>query len=492
MTRLDRLEPLLLVIAPIVYAGWVFGPGIGFDPDAYYHIGVARLYASRGWLSSFPWLQFTILGEGFPNPYVVQHLLLAPLTAVFESVIALKAGVVLFSTALVFSFYKVLTRWTVPHAALWAVLGAFSSPVLINVNSTIKGGALFFVLLVWYLDAVWSESTQRTFALAWLSVSVYVGALILLLPPLVFMFVKAGWERTWQWRLPAAAAIGLVAGAIVNPFWPHQWIYAARELSTVFFIPSDVAIGEFFGSEWTSVPGRLLIQVAGLHLGVWGVLLVWQLSGGRRIDHAAAAGAVVALAFLGAAVMTAKFLPLFFITSVLFAPRLWIAMQWPGHWPARGLLAAGATAAALNLVQSYRDVHYHPNRPDPREYRAAADQVRSMTPAGQVVLAPWDDFPGLFLFNTHNTYVAGMNPLFLRWVSERRFLAYSYLYQGRVSDPENLLPTFFEDARIVLARAKPRTSGERSLLQRLSSSPHFEEIRSASPTWRIFRLGPAG
>jgi hypothetical protein len=115
-----------------------------------------------------------------------------------------------------------------------------------------------------------------------------------------------------------------------------------------------------------------------------------------------------------------------------------------------------------------------------------------MTPAGQVVLAPWDDFPGLFLFNTHNTYVAGMNPLFLRWVSERRFLAYSYLYQGRVSDPENLLPTFFEDARIVLARAKPRTSGERSLLQRLSSSPHFEEIRSASPTWRIFRLGPAG
>jgi hypothetical protein len=365
----------------------------------------------------------------------------------------------------------------------------FSSPVLINLNSTIKGGALFFVLLVWFLDAVWSESIRKVFVLAWLSTYVYVGALILIALALVFAVVRGMWSRSWDWRLAAACGIGLLAGYIVNPFWPHHWVYMGRELSTVFHVPADIVVGQFFGTEWSSIPGRLLVQVAGLHLALWLVLLVWQLGTGRRVNHQAAAGTVLVLGALAAAMITAKFLPLFFIVSILFAPRLAVAMgPWPGRWPRWMLGTVAATVAVASLAQSFRDVHWHPNRPEPRQFRTAAEQLRTITPAGQVVLAPWDDFPGLFMFNVHNTYVAGLNPLFLRWVSEQRYIAYSYLYQGRVEDPEALLPTFFGDARIVLVRTRGRTPGERALTAQLARSPHFEEVRSLAPTWRMFRL----
>ena len=81
---LDRwvdLAPVvaLLVVVPAVLLALTNSAGHVPNPDSYYHAGAARLYAEQGWLSSFPWLEHTALGAHFPNVYLLQHLLLAPL-----------------------------------------------------------------------------------------------------------------------------------------------------------------------------------------------------------------------------------------------------------------------------------------------------------------------------------------------------------------------------------------------------------------------------
>jgi len=487
LSLLLRLEPLVLLLVPVIYSVSVFTKGIGFDPDSYYHIGTAGLYASQGWVSSFPWLKFTALGDSFTNVHLGQHLLLAPLTWFFEPLTALKLSVVILSGALVFSIYTVLKRWEIPHPALWALFGAFASQSFIMINSSLKGGTLFFILFVWFLDAVWIRSVRRSFILAWLSVYIYVGAVILIPAAFVFVFMHGLNEKVWEWKLLAAVAVGLLAGYIINPFWAGQWIHTARELTTIFFRPEGVVAGEFFGGEWHSLGGGTLLRWAWLPLALWFVLLVRQLLRSSTTGTAAAAGVVISLGLLAASLIAAKFLQLFIIASLLFLPRMVYAMR-PWHkWLAPALVVVAFIAAVFNLNSSYRAIH-SPNRIDAKEYRVIAEQLKQITPEKQVVVAPWDDFPGLFLFNRHNNYVAGMNPLFLRWASEKRFNAFVYLYQGKVRDPEKLLPMFFEDAEIILVRRKPRNPGEERLNEQLSLNKYFEEVPSATAIWRIFRL----
>ena len=105
----------------MIYLIWVFSAGYQPNTDAYYHIGCAKLYAAHGWLSSFPWLPLTVLGDSFPNVHLGLHVVLAPLTLIFAPLVALKVAVVLLSSGVVASIYLVLRRWNVPGAGICGV-----------------------------------------------------------------------------------------------------------------------------------------------------------------------------------------------------------------------------------------------------------------------------------------------------------------------------------------------------------------------------------
>jgi hypothetical protein len=125
-------------------------------------------------------------------------------------------------------------------------------------------------------------------------------------------------------------------------------------------------------------------------------------------------------------------------------------------------------------------------RPD--DYVALASWLDERTSPGEVVLAPWDDFPGLFLFGADERYAAGWNTRFLLEGDDKRFTAYYLLYHGDVADPEALLPRLFDGARFLIVRRDPRTPGEAKLLASLDRDPHMEALASPSPVWRIYRV----
>ncbi len=65
-----------------------------------------------------------------------------------------------------------------------------------------------------------------------------------------------------------------------------------------------------------------------------------------------------------------------------------------------------------------------------RPYQKMGKVIRALTEKGKVVIAPWDDFPGLFYFNRDNHYVSGMNNLFLYHNDPQRFAAYYKFFKG--------------------------------------------------------------
>ncbi|ANM29934.1 hypothetical protein ABI59_10640 [Acidobacteria bacterium Mor1] len=481
-TLLQRIDPLFAWVPVAIYAIWVFSKGHEPNQDAYYHVGCAGLYATRGWLSEFPWLPLTVLGESFPNVHLGMHLLLAPLTWFLEPLVALKVATVLMSGGVVISIYLVLRRWEVPHPGVWAMLGPLLSPLFVSWGSSLKGGSLFFILFIWFIDALWDNAPRRVFILAWISVYAYVGAPILIAVLLVYLVIGRIWDGAWPGRIAAAGLGGLAGGYILNPFWPGQWVHTARELSGGLAGYFGSA-GRFIGYEWISPPGDLVLRFAFLYLAIWMVLLVRGLDGSRRVPTLAVTGTVIALGLLGASLLGVKHFQLFFIASCLFIPLHYSRTR---PWPTAvtlSLLVAAILTAGWATRTSWQDLH-SAGRVPAEDYRVMAEQLELLTQPDQMVIVPWDDFPGLFLFSKHNRYPVGMNVAFLRWASEERFQAYTALYQGRVEDPAAIAAEHFEDAQLILLRPSlhPR------LLRLLSNHPGSTEVPSRAGSWRMFRV----
>jgi hypothetical protein len=484
---LGRYQALLIVVLPVVTAAVVLPHRYIPNTDAYYHIGCARLYARFGWLSEFPWLKHTVLGDSFVNLHLLQHLLLAPIAAFFTPIIAIKLSAIFLSSILAISVYSVLRRWKVPGAALWTVLGFLSSRHLISYACFVKGGTTFFILLIWFIDALWALSFRRALILAWISVYTYVGAPILLLIVVVFVGLARFWDRASHLRLVFATVIGLLAGMLVNPFWPDHWLHVGHEIASVFARDSRLAPGVFRGIEWIDLPTNVYFELAFAHLLVWSIVLGRQLRLRSELSFREVAALVLSIGFFVASLFTGtKILYLFLLTSLLFLPLVAIAAKpWPRVFVV-GLLCLGIALSARNLT----GVLNEKNRLEPpaAQYRSLARFLKKHTNPGEVVVAPWDDFPGLFLYNTHNHYVVGLNPEFLLRADKKKFDAFFFLYQGKLSDAENLLPTFFDDARHIVVRTHPRNSGEALLIERLSHNRHFIEIQSPVPFWRVYYM----
>jgi hypothetical protein len=479
------LELAVLALVPLVLAWIVFTPGYSPDPDAGFHVGCARLYATEGWIGSFPWLPFTALGPHFPNVYLGQHLLLAPLTRLFEPETAVQLATVLLGSGLALSLWLVLRRWGIPCASLWTVLGLLGSSYSVAYLTSLKGGSTFYLLLPWFADAVWSRATRRTFVLAWLSVYVYVGASILVPMAVVFVLACGVWERAWPWRLVAATLGGVAGGMIVNPFWPAHWAHTLHELGSVFLrtVPEVEAIR---GGEWMALSGPMIASMAAAALAAWVAFLVLHLARGERAAAGAAAGAVVALGLFGGSLLGgAKILYLFLLTSALFLPLLARELgPWP-RWAIALVLVLGLGNAASNVRYRWdsRD-----RFPQPSAYRAMGGFLEKVTAEEELVLAPWDDFCGLFLFDRRNHYVAGFNVEFLYRTDPQRFRAYYLLYEGEVKEPAKSIAKNFPGARVVLVRRVPRRPGEELLAQTLATDLAFDELDSPADTWRVFRL----
>lgn len=481
-------ELALLALVPLTLAWIVFAPGYSPDPDAGFHVGCAQLYARAGWIGSFPWLPFTALAENFPNVYLGQHLLLAPLARFLAPETAVLAGTLLLGTALVVSLWLVLRKWGLRWAALWAVLGCTSSGYFVAYLTSLKGGSTFYVLLPWFADALWSRSAKRTFLLAWASVYIYVGATILVPMALVFVVASGLWERRWPLGLVGATVLGVLAGMLVNPFWPDHWEHTAHELGSVFLrtVPEIEAIR---GGEWMQLEGRMIARIAGAALAAWLAALVLHLARGERAPVGAAAGATVALGlFAGGLFGGAKLLFLFLLVSALFLPLLARELAVP-----RWLAAAALVLACTNSIASVRERKTASGSfPVPAEYRAMGEFLAGASAPGELVLAPWDDFCGLFLFDRENRYVAGFNVEFLQRTDPQRFRAYFLLYEGEVKEPAKALAKHFEGARFVLVRRQPRRPGEEVLARTLAADLAFDELDSPAHTWRLFRLRNTG
>jgi hypothetical protein len=447
-----RLRWLLQATLAFLFSGAVLaylqfaGPNI-VDYDGYYHIKTAQLMRQQGLPLTFPYLKLTIMDEaGYTDPHLGLHVLQMPFTFLSDLTLAAKLASVLAAAITFTVFYLTLLHYGVRWPLAWLLLlFASSSPFLYRMSMA-RGQVigLAFQLLAFHL--IMRRKAKWLLLLTVLFVWTY-NAFPTLVPMVAFgLFAHYIGDKKVAFRLPLALAAGLLVGHVVNPYFPRNVLFIWDHMVPKLFA-TDYQTS--VGSEWYPYNSwaMLTMSLVAILSYAAGILLTnrdeWKADKPRLFWF------LTSTLYLVLMMKSRRFVEYFPPSAVLFfafAVRDRLGnVDWTrlitreGKKEARAAAVAAGTlilfAAHSTITAARTDIR---NEPASVAYRGGAEWLAKHTPAGAAVFhTDWDDFPMLFFYNSHNLYLVGLDPDFMRLKDEKLFRRYEDITLGRVREPED-------------------------------------------------------
>ncbi|HEY0371660.1 MAG TPA: hypothetical protein VGD79_06640 [Thermoanaerobaculia bacterium] len=423
------------------------------DADSYFHLAVAREYASHGYMDALPWTRFSILGKTYGDKELLFHYLLAPFASWTDAATGGRLALALlnatFAATMTFFAARALGWWSLA-VPLWLYV---SAPMLTFRLIRLRPELLALLLLLAFIHAAasrrvrWVAVLAAVFALSYTAFHVIVG-----LPVLWFLGVRRQSRRS---GIPLAATLGAAAGLLVHPGFPDNlriwWIQ-----NVLFFVEKsrlDV------GSEIEAAPLHFLLL---LNLGWWaGIAVLWFFSRGatadrRRIVHFGVAAAVFAVLTLLLQRMAIYFVPL--LTLVLLARLEAI----PDLRRARVALALLATAVLSLPASSKIARELFADSGWEADYAAFGKAV----PPGAKVAAHWGPAEMYCFWAPQGRYLNVLDPIFAEaYDAQRR------VFEGREPDVPRVVHTTLDSDYIAFPSTSP-------LFERLQHDPRIVPIHN--------------
>ncbi len=476
------------------------------DWDGYYHIRWSQLlwqnFSQFKWLPTFEWLPLTVLNPAdYADHHFLFHLLQIPFLWFWEPVTAAKISTIFWATLAIFSVYWLIFRYEVRHQLIWlaAILvcsNAFyyrmnmgKAPPLTIIITVLGIHLLFQRKYVWLLPLMFAFVwTYSLFPLLWFAAIIWTAII--------------GWnERRFEWRPIAYTTGGMIAGNIINPYFPQNIGLFYEHFATKFKVGADFAVA--VGGEWYPYTGMELLMnfpIAMLAMLIGYILFVPR--GGKLPERAAFFLAFVSI-LLAAQFRSKRFAEYFPPFAILFAAFAWQAFMAPRivelpdefqreidpyldapvttereSWiDAAKRAAPWVVGIFLVIFWFYNLVGIHrwgfdesgmidnitSNEPGDKYRRAmqwatgldesGADNI----PKGELIFnATWDDFPKLFFYNTKHRYVYGLDPNYLYSENPELYKLLKDLTEGKIDDPAPMIREKF-GARYIFVDAKENT-----------------------------------
>jgi hypothetical protein len=422
--------------------------------DGYYHIKYADLMRQEGLKPSFPYLPLSILNSNeFYDHHLLFHVALIPFT--FGDLrLGGKLAAVVFPTMAFLAIWWLLERQRLHNAPLWAFGLLAVSGAFIYRMSMVRAQSLSLAALALGLHWLLSGKYRRLLPLAFLYVWLYDGFPLLL--ALAGVYTAALWlvERRLRLAPLAYTAFGIGLGLLVNPYFPHDIVFVIRHILPKITDATSVSVG----NEWFPYTTGVLLENSPLALGamVAGALALGLNK--QRMDTRTAVAFLAAALFGWMLFQSRRFIEYFPAFALIFAAFAWDGLlsqasaskgiARPFHLPGRlrkwaeavqphlpGLALAVALLPGLWLT--VRDARSSLEGSQPASlYAGAAAWLQNNTPAGaRVFQTDWDDFPRLFYYNTHNTYLVGLDPTYMQLFDAALYDRWVALTHGKVERP---------------------------------------------------------
>ena len=433
-------------------------PGI-IGVDGYYHIKISRLMLEEGWRIlfplEFPWLQLTVLNpDEYTDHHLLFHLLLAPFTLLDLRIGAKLAAVVFASTALLV-MYQLMVDNRVRAPLLWLMIAmASAGPFLYRISMT-RRQSLTVLLLLLALLVAFRGKPRWLLPIGFLFTWLFDG-FPLLLGVCGAAFLGLWWERRRpDWGLVLYPAAGIVLGNVIHPYFPDNIVFSYLHMLPKVFQLVGLPHGDDevrVGNEWYPYSQSFMIEsswlaLALVPLGFLPILLDARPSRLRRIDGTVVALGIIAVTFLVLYARSRRWIEAEPVFATLFCAFAWSrALPERVRAPLRDRLtprretaiAVMLAVALFPLLAASVDRAQDDARTarDYNRYRNAAAWLTANTPPGSRVFATdWDDFPELFFWNTHNTYLVGLDPTYMYLHDAQTYLRWRAITRGQFDRP---------------------------------------------------------
>ncbi|HLL75650.1 MAG TPA: hypothetical protein VK421_10340 [Pyrinomonadaceae bacterium] len=441
------------------------------DFDGYYHARWSQLLwqgtLAGDFTPEFKWLPLTTLNpRDYVDHHYLFHLLQAPFVSLGEtgagrrlaSVIEVapdalgpKISAWLFASLALFACFWLVVRHRLRYPVVWlvALLGC-SAPFLFRMNMT-KAMSVALALLVVGIHLLFRRKYVWLLPLAFLFTLAYDMFVLLGAAAAVWTAAVLWAERRFEWRPIVFVAVGVVAGTVINPYFPDNvrllYEHVAMKATRQGF---KTAVG----NEWYPYESWDFLRNCA-------VAFAAMLAGYIAFDPKERSRSARPLFFL------------VFSTVLLVANARWrrFAEYWP---PFAVLFAAFSVDAALTHTRAAFDGLRERTRAETwrfaaavvaavalcvpvgvyliaeteeiadsaphADYKEGAEWMRRNVPAGEVVFnTDWDDFPKLFYYDPTHAYVSGLDPTYLYDRDAGLSKLYDDITLGRERDPGPLI-----------------------------------------------------
>ncbi len=411
------------------------------DPDGYYHIKMAKLIRTEGIPTPFPYLPFTILNEkGYSDHHLLLHIIQIPFT--FGDLrIGAKLSAV-FCAALAFAaFFWLLRTYRVPFPWFWLIVLFASSHAFLYRMSMPRAPSLSLGL---QFIASYLILKRKFYSLAilctifvWTYNAFPTVAALAVIGTLVFAYT----ERRFEYRIILASGIGIVAGLVINPYFPRDVLFLWNHIvPKIFAAKYETSVG----SEWYPYPTWVFLKVATLAIMAYLSALIATNREEWKSDPARLFWFLTASMYLFLMMKSRRFVEYFppsAIVFLAFASKSFVTQMTFEKFLQNiyGKIALVFATALLSVILAITVIRV---RQDVREspeyytYKKGSEWLMKNTPAGSITFnTDWDDFPMLFHFNSHNRYIVGLDADFMRLKNEKLYRDYEKITRGKIKNP---------------------------------------------------------
>ena len=453
--------------------------------DGFYHIKMAYLVRTEGIKPDFPWLPLTILNaREFYNHHFLFHVLLVPFTF-GDLVLGAKLAVVIFSATAFWMVWFLLDKQEVPYSAVWALGLLAVSEAFILRMSIPRAQTLSLGILALALHWLLMRRHKRLIVLGFIFVWLYNAFPLLLVAAGAYTLSVWLVEKRLDLRPLIYSSLGITAGLLINPYLPYNLAFIFQHILPKIIDTTGVSVG----SEWYPYDTQQLLNNSPLALGMFiSAVLALGLSN-RRMRVNTATGFILATIFGLMLFQSRRFIEYFPAFVLIFAAFAWTPIiaefkskavsnadmpsalmrhKWVKHLPLVILLVFLLPMGWKTLRDSQESVQS--SKPY-QLFEGASDWLIKNTPAGERVFqTDWDDFPRLFFYNTHNTYLVGLDPTYMQIYDPDLYSVWVDITRGRIENPSTIIEKNFGASYILSDLQHER------FIRQADNDPQLQEV----------------
>ena len=479
-SHIQKLSPLLIfVIFFLAMALVQFSTPDLPDNDGFYHIKLAWLMRNEGIKPNFPWLPLTILNpREFYDHHFLFHVVLIPFTF-GDLVMGAKWAAVTFSSLAFLAVWYLFNQQKINHPLLWsagllAISEAFLYRMSIPRAQSLSLGVLALGL-AWILDRKYLRLSLLGFCFVWL----YDAFPLLMALAVLHLLAIAITEHRLELRPVIYVGVGLALGVLLNPYFPNNLIFAYRHMLPKLVDATSIRVG----NEWYPYTTEQLLNnsftaILAFISGVFALGL-----SGRKMDLRTTFSLLISLLFGLMLFQARRFVEYFPPFALIFATFAWdpFFRQLRPAPEKEGVNPSVNYPIWMMLFHEFKNKSWHLSilqQPEVSRrlaallvllavlaggtttltqarksmqtsspfglYAGASAWLEHNTPGGaRVFQTDWDDFPRLFFYNTHNTYLIGLDPTYLQIADPNLFALWEKITRGEVKNLSAVITSKF-------------------------------------------------